>query len=208
MESTPTQSTFNAAFGLRTSQPFADQAFRGFHDGAKGVQWHIAEELSTGMVYVAVNLEGLKYGSERPIRKFLHREKSRPLVPDLCRRCDRATELYAHVIREGWPGPRTRVALRNREILRTNGGTLRDDDWIQAMSAALGCLSSEGERGTQSVTRIESSQSEIMNVLPHVTIGLPVWRGSIPTDAVPRVQSAMSSLRDIYDAFCERVAAY
>jgi hypothetical protein len=202
------QTIFNAALSLRSSVPFGDAGFSGFHDGEKGVQWHIAAEKSTGSVSVAVNLEGLKYGPDRPIRRLLHRERSRPVVADLCRRSPRAPELYAHVNREGWPGPRNRVELRNRDILTATGATLTDEASIAAMSEALQCRWSDGDRGTQSVTRAGWSQPEVMNVLPHVTVGLPVWRGATPADAVDRVRSAVSPLREIYEAFCERAGAY
>jgi hypothetical protein len=76
----PLEHIFAEVIAGITTCRFGDEQYRGFHDCAKGVQWHVAEEPAVGACYLAVNLEGLKYGPSRPIHQLALRESKEPRI--------------------------------------------------------------------------------------------------------------------------------
>ena len=181
---------------------FGDERYRGFHDCAKGVQWHIAEEPGADTCYLAVNLEGLKYGSTRPIHLLVTCEASEPRLAAVVRGLASPESIYVHVVREGWPSQRTRVYLDDqyRCILSAPAAAITDDLWASAMKAASACLSADGNRGRQFVRRPGNPVAVMMDVLPHITVGMTVWTGPMPSDAVERVVGCRRILEPVHAA--------
>src|SRR5690349_5873992 len=119
---------FASALGFTAAERFGDDQYSGFHDGVEGLQWHVACDMD-GRTRLGVNLEGLKYGRERRIRRFLIREASRPRIPQLVRASAHAEDICVEVVRGGWPGPRTRIYIEERDILNLPGFRVNDDLW-------------------------------------------------------------------------------
>jgi hypothetical protein len=210
MWSEPTRRTtldnvFKSALGIATVVPFGDERYKGFHDGAQGVQWHVAYEAETGATYLAVNLEGLKYGKARPIQKIVRREAKEPRMVSVLRGLPRAEDVVVHVVREGWPSQRNRIYVEERFILRTVGARVTEEIWLQAMKDAAACLTDDGGRGRQLARRAGTGVPRMMDVLPHITVGTIGWTGPIPADAVQRLVECRRLLEPVYVAMNARV---
>ena len=196
------------ALGLTSTTPFGDDRYEGCHDGAAGVQWHLATDRTTGDTWLAVNLEGLKYGDDRPIRKLLHRELARPAILGVLRLLPRAPDVVVHLTRDAWAGPRTRVYVDEWTIGRHRASELTPDIWSRMMADGLACLTPDGGRARQPVTRSGTAAPEILEVVPHFTAGVRVWPAppfSMP-DAVALVAEAKAQLQPVYAAVVDRLS--
>ena len=185
--------------------PFGDGRYSGFHDGAQGVQWHIAHEAETAATYLAVNLEGLKYGRGRPIQRVVRLEAKKPRLVGVFHALARPEDIVVHVVREGWPSQRNRVYLDDRFILKSVAAQVSEEAWSRAMQEAAACLTDEGDRATQLVRRAGTTMSRMMHVLPHLTVGVMMWTGAIPGDAWTRIVRGRRVLAPVYDAMNARV---
>jgi hypothetical protein len=191
------ESLFQRVFPNARVEMFGDECYSGFHDGAKGVQWHIAHKKATETYILAVNLEGIKYQRKRPIRALMDAELRSPAVPGVIRGLPRRNQVRVRVVREGWPSLRRRVYLARdyRCICCRSGARLNEQVWAKAMSEARRCIAESDERARQRVLRKRSTTLEWMEVLPHLTVGLPLWTGAIPSDAQGRLVAARDELQ-------------
>lgn len=196
------------ALGIANVTPFSDDQFSGCHDGAAGVQWHIATDRLTGETWLAVNLEGLKYGRERPIAKLLHRELARPAVLGVLHLLPRAKDVIVHLTRDAWAGSRQRIAIEERTIERRPASELTRDIWKRMMAEGLECLGPAGARGRQLLTRAGAPAPEMLEVVPHFNAGMRVW-GTPPTsaqDAVALVAAAKAHLEPVHEVVVDRLS--
>jgi hypothetical protein len=196
------------ALGISSTTAFDDDRYTGCYDGAAGVQWHLATERATGAAWLAVNLEGLKYGGERPIRKFLHRELARPAVLGVLRLLPRPHEVIVHLARDAWAGPRTRVYTDAWTIARHPASELTQEIWFRMMADGLACLTPEGGRGRQSITRAGASSPEMLEVVPHFSAAVRVWPAppGSPQEAVALVGAAKAHLQPVHAAVVDRLS--
>ncbi len=200
-----------AALPKRTLEKFSDERFVGFHDGADGVQWHIASRVGDGRVTLAVNLEGLAYGrdGQRPIEKLVKRERYKARVLAAIRSAEDPAGVTVHLARDAWAGPRTRVPIEEWTIGLHAGSEISDEVWLSMMGEGVACLSPEGGRGRQMVTRAGRSVSEELEVVPHFNASRLLWDTTPPQAARrERVREVMALLQPVYDAVVDRVTAY
>jgi hypothetical protein len=195
------------ALGVASTTPFSDDLYSGCHDGAAGVQWHIAADRVTGETWLAVNLEGLKYGRERPIAKLLQRELARPAVLGVLHLLPRAKDVIVHLTRDAWANQRQRVAIKEWTIERRPASELTRDIWKRMMTEGLECLGPAGARGRQLVTRHGAAVPEMVDVLPHFNAGMRIWSTppSVP-EAVALVAAAKAHLEPVHEVVVDRLS--
>lgn len=199
------------ALPARKLEPFSDERFAGFHDGAEGVQWHVALNQVTGESQIAVNLEGLIYGKDRkrPIERLLKRERHNAKVFAAIHAAADPAHVMVHMTCDAWAGPRTRVPIQEWTIGLATADQLTEAAWQEMMAAALECLGEEGARGVRQVTRLGRSAPEPMEVVPHFNVSRPLWTTPPPPqECRKKVIEEMGRLKPVYDALVDRVAAY
>ena len=196
------------ALGVSSVTPFSDDRYSGCHDGAAGVQWHLATDRVTGETWLAVNLEGLKYGRERPIARLLQRELARPAVLGVLHLLPRAKDVVVHLTRDAWVSGRRRAYIEEWTIERRPASELTRDIWSRMMTEGLECLGPAGARGRRLVTRAGAAAPEMLDVVPHLTAGLRVWSAlpASPHEAVALVATARAHLEPVHEVVVDRLS--
>jgi hypothetical protein len=193
---------FREALGLSASEPFDSVRHGGEHDGAEGVQWHLARSNESGEYRLAVNLEGLMYGGQRVIRKFLQRELARSRVMAVIRDLPAGDpEIIVHMARDAWINQRRRTPIKEGTIARFKSVELNETVWREMLTEALACLGPDNERGQQRVTKLDGT-SVILPVVPHFNVGVRV-----PLE-VMAIRQQVARLQPVHDAVRNRISSY
>jgi hypothetical protein len=163
--------------------------YEGLCDAVAGVQWNAWTEDSTGGAFVGVNLEGLAYGGEWPITRFILNELRAPRLPVVAMRLEMPAAVELRFLRDAWQvTARPRILEASIAPSPTTLDRLRADDWARMLSGALACLRPDKDhrgRAVQHVTRVGASVPVQMEVSPHLQ-----FRCRLPVDVV-RSREAM-----------------
>lgn len=173
----------------------------GISDGNEGVQWNAAYHPRDGVVWLGVNLEGMKYDNW-PVARLIEREISRPLLLTRYRpkvaRPDKVTVIWA---RDAWQySARRRIKEANVAPTPIALDRLDGRGWADALRGARECLGPRRQRRGRKkvlVTLLPSKRHPWerqveMDVSPHLKIRMPL--AEIAARAVRRARGNLEAL--------------
>ena len=186
-------------------RPFGQNAGKrvGASDGNHGVQWNISIDHESGVTYLGVNLEGMKY-KNWPITNFLLAEKQ---DAELSAFTDifAAEEITVNLKRDAWQAA-ARPPIEEK-LIDGSGSKLKSlssSQWSEMLKAALECLNPVVDykgRGRMEVTLVKSGKKVIREISPHLTFQILVWEKQPATidEAVQLISTAYDKLLPLYD---------
>lgn len=188
------------SFGMNAS-PFR----KGLSDGNQGVQWNFVVDGGEGVTRLGINLEGMKY-DDWPIARFIENELSDPDsgLLSLSDNYADASDVFVRMVRDAWQAL-YRPPIEEKII----GGSyvplseLTPEKWETILEEAYDCLNADKNhrgRATQMVTLQKSGENVSRPVTPHLTISVPLWWISPPSQdmATDIIREKMNYMQSIY----------
>ncbi len=175
----------------------------GMSDGVEGVQWNLEVHPDTGIIKLAVNLEGLKY-KDWPISKFILSELNNQKIWGVIKNIKNQNNVYVNFFRDAW-----QVTSRPSIIEKYIGGNefslaeANSAQWESVLNEALACLNKETNycgRAKQQVTlenkQKNGGQVRTMVVSPHLYIWTPLClNGNIQEN----ISEKIAELQPVYE---------
>lgn len=194
------QRAFRTVIGP-TCRPFGKRSTQrgGVSDGNEGVQWNAGYDPRTGLRWLGVNLEGMRYDGW-PIARLVTRELRTPTLPGLADEVADAARIEVRMTRDYWQAT-ARPEIVERMIVPTPVplSALTEERWRQVLQGALACLDpSRNRRGRamQEVTLAVSGERRKGPVSPHLTFVLPKEADVSWVDFLARAKPRMQTLYD------------
>jgi hypothetical protein len=205
------EEAFKELFHIDQPPKFGSRSLkrRGWYDGNKGVQWNTGVEwhdVESGIAYLGVNLEGMKY-KDWPIARLIKRELENQRLFEIIAILQDPPKIELWWWRDAWQIQR-RLGFKENRIKPTPTAlsNLSQHEWSQTLHEAQGCLATpEGRRATQEIT-LQDGQKAEREVSPHIQ-----FRQRLPWPATAEelgsaMRSARENLQPLHAFLTERCA--
>lgn len=183
---------------------------KGLSDGNPGVQWNTGIELKSGVAYLGVNLEGMKYDGW-PIARLIRHELTGLKLFETIARLRQPNEIELLWWRDAWGVGGSRIPKFDEHAIAptpTTLGSLTEEGWAQALQEAQSCLNADRDyqgRMKRPITLLDGRRVEQW-MSPHLQFRRQLWQQA-PTDVgacVKFMETARDHLQPLYAFVTER----
>ena len=179
-------------------------SYRGISDGKEGVQWNIWKDKGFELIWLGVNLEGMKYYNW-PIADFIGNELRESALIKIAQKIEDPSKIIVGLHRDAWqftsrPPIKESIIGGDREFPLSD---LTEIKWKNMLTEALSCLNKEKNyrgRAKQIVTLSNNNIKE-MEVSPHLNIHTQVAENTSVSNANVKklIKNSFDRLRPIYN---------